>query len=160
MEAQREISGVFTYLLVHETGLALYPTCRDAADFVVPVTGERVPVPPGLRVFATINPASIGGGRNQLPRSISGLLTRVRLAAPSDSELSAITLAVFAGCIGGGLIRTDHVAAVFRVHQEVVRAMAERSLGRGGGVQPFNLRDIIKVCHGIDGRLLGWPRPC
>lgn len=123
---------------------------RSATTFTLPATGEKVPLE-GVRVFATMNPASIGGGRGQLPRSIAGLFSHVRLEAPSPQELSLIVLSVFSGCLGKGLVCADHVSSIFNFHTEVLAEMTRGQLARrsSGTMQPFNLRDLIKVCIGV-----------
>ncbi len=120
----------------------------------MPVTGEQLLLA-GVRVFATMNPAAAGGNRHQLPPSLAALFTHVRLAAPSDAELSCIATSVFAGCITEGLVREDHVASVLALHCRLEAAMEARELGAGGGVAHLTLRDLIKVraaaCQGGEG---------
>ena len=111
---------------------------------MVPQTGERVPLA-GVRCFATVNPVSVGGGRSQLPRSLASCFTHVQLAAPTAPELEDITAAVFAGCVEQGLLRAEHVRAVFAAHRDVCEELAARRLVGTGGPTAFNLRDIIKA---------------
>ncbi len=117
---------------------------RSNATFTVPLTGEQLPLA-GVRVFATMNPAAAGGNRHQLPPSLAALFTHVRLAAPSDAELSAIATSIFTGCITEGLVREDHVASVLALHRQLRTAMEARDLGAGGGVAHVTLRNLIKV---------------
>ncbi len=111
----------------------------------MPTTGERLPLA-GVRLFATMNPVSVGGGRGVLPRSLAALFTHVRLEAPSEQETALILLHVFAESMAAGHVRFEHVGALHRFHMEVVGAVEERKLAAGGGARPsFNLRDLIKV---------------
>lgn len=119
---------------------------RRSDHYVVPMTGECVPLD-NVRVFATMNPTSTGGGRNQLPRSVTGLFTQIRLDAPSKREVSEILLSVFAESIYKRFIRVDDVSSIFNFHHAVNEALEQRKVGHSGGVQKFNLRDLIKVQH-------------
>ena len=122
--------------------------CRHHSHFVVPGTGERVPLA-GVRVFATMNPTSVGGGRNRLPRSIASRFTRVVLSEPTEQEKALILLSEFASCIKNGYVTEAHVSAVHNFHKDVVAKLQAQQIGRTGGAQLFNLRDLIKVdvCH-------------
>lgn len=100
-----------------------------------------------VRVFATMNPASIGGGRTQLPRSIRCLFNSVHMAAPSTEELSCIMLHIFAGCLEADTIAPETVSKLFLLHQRIADALQRREIGQGGGASEFNLRDLIKVQH-------------
>ncbi|CAF5134072.1 unnamed protein product, partial [Rotaria sp. Silwood1] len=59
---------------------------RGVTEFLVPNTGEKVPLK-NILLFATMNPSTIGGGRSKLPRSISNLFTIVQLDDYSEEEL-------------------------------------------------------------------------
>lgn len=65
----------------------LSPLLDPIADaFHIEATNEDVPIQQ-LRVFATMNPSSIGGNRRKLPRGISNVFTSVKL-----SEYAAVSL--------------------------------------------------------------------
>lgn len=97
------------------------------------------------RIFATMNPISVGGGRSQLPRSIRCLFNEARLSPPSAPELAGITFDLFAPCMEADLIHKDTVTQLFQLHARVGRALEQRAIGKGGGVMAFNLRDLIKA---------------
>ena len=96
-------------------------------------------------IFATMNPASVGGGRNRLPRSARNLFTTISLQKPSEAEVRSIALDVFGPCLSKGLIDQQHTVRLLNFHQAAVTAAERRDLGRGGAAAEFNLRDLIKV---------------
>eukprot|EP01038_Epipyxis_sp_PR26KG_P004737 gene4737-6644_t len=91
--------------------------------FKVPLTGERIPLE-NIRVFATMNPASIGGGRSKLPRSIKNLFTSLIL----DDMLDEILL-----------------QKLFDIHKDVKSAVTKRDIGKKGGPFEFNLRTLLQL---------------
>jgi hypothetical protein len=66
-----------------------------APAFVVPGSGERLGLS-NLTVFATMNPSSIGGGRNKLPRSIEALFTQA--SCSSSGEVVVVVVLVVVLC--------------------------------------------------------------
>ena len=68
----------------------------DAAPkFVVPGNSSRVLDLAGVRIFATMNPASTGGNRARLPRSIASCFTPVFLEAYEVEDVFMILEKVF-----------------------------------------------------------------
>jgi hypothetical protein len=92
-----------------------------------------------------MNPASVGGGRSRLPRSVRNLFTAVQLQKPSADEVKCITLDLFADCLNCGLLDKQHAACLLNFHTAAVTAAERRDLGRAGAAAEFNLRDLIKV---------------
>jgi hypothetical protein len=99
----------------------------------------------GVKVFATMNPERVGGGRSKLPESIKSLFTTVKLDVPTDHELSLILLVVFKSCIDHRLVSEAAVSCIFNFHQAVCAALGRRDIGKVGGPYEFNLRDLIKT---------------
>lgn len=98
-----------------------------------------------MRIFATMNPASVGGSRMQLPRSIQALFNTARLAAPTAEELGSITQQLYAPCVAKGWVQAGSVSALMRLHQHVAAAQERREVGKQAGMADLNLRDLIKV---------------
>jgi midasin (ATPase involved in ribosome maturation) len=93
-----------------------------------------------------MNPASVGGGRSRLPRSVRNLFTAVELQAPSSEELKAIMLQLLYPAVQRGLLDKEHVLHLLDFHQAAVQAVQHRDIGRGqGAASEPNLRDLIKV---------------
>ncbi len=96
-----------------------------------------------LRVIATMNPTSVGGGRSRLPVSIISTFSQVRLDTPSDEELSEILVDTFEPLVQIGLLPPVTIKDIFSFHQDVGSLLSNGSLGRV--TAPFNLRDLIKA---------------
>ena len=113
-------------------------------------------------ILATMNPASIGGGRTRLPRSIMSLFTSVMLDAYELDDLKQI--------FRDSLVKKELMAntpeeemgswfpisqwlmdRTFEVHKEVCELVEKRSIGRGGGPFEFNLRSLNHLMHVVRG---------
>ena len=116
---------------------------RDLTQYSLP-NGELLDVR-NVRFYATMNPASVGGGRSQLPRSLRSLFTAVQVAKPSDTEVRDIALDLFDNCLDKQLLDEAHVNCLLNFHRAVITAAERRDLGRGGAPAEFNMRDLIKV---------------
>jgi MoxR-like ATPase len=115
---------------------------RNATEFLVPGTDKKIDVS-GIHVFGTMNPASIGGGRCKLPRSIKNLFAVVKLEEYNAQELRIILSAkIFRDLIGDDDVTDEHVTALFNLQQEVKLQVNEHKIGRGGGPFEFNLRNF------------------
>jgi hypothetical protein len=109
----------------------------------------------GVRVVSAINPLSVGGGRNRLPRSFERLFTVISLQEMSDDEIrmAAHNLFVDPNKRGGSLsahFLGRHNVPVFahratEVLLAVRREVAVGALGQEGGPYVFNLRDVEKL---------------
>ena len=106
-------------------------------------------------MVAAINPLSVGGGRNRLPRSFERLFTVISLQEMSDSEIriAAHNLFVSPAKPGGDLsahFLGGHSVPVY-AHRAtellltVRREVAGGLLGQEGGPYIFNLRDVEKL---------------
>ncbi|WIA29986.1 hypothetical protein OEZ86_000084 [Tetradesmus obliquus] len=118
---------------------------RDTKHFILPNSDSPPLDISSTRIFATMNPASVGGGRSRLPRSVRNLFTAVQLQKPSAEEIKSITLDLFAECLNSGLLDQQHAACLLNFHTAAVTAAERRDLGRAGAAAEFNLRDLIKV---------------
>jgi MoxR-like ATPase len=132
---------------------ALVPLLRRDTNRL-PVPGSDLVIElKGVRVFATMNPVSTGGGRSKLPRSIQSLFTSVLLDGYNDLEMLQILGRCFARLIdmpesGGsdwGVVTKDQLQIIFNLHSEFQRLVAQKELGRVGGPYEFNLRDLMKL---------------
>ncbi|CAF5108400.1 unnamed protein product, partial [Rotaria magnacalcarata] len=116
---------------------------RGATHFTVPTTGEIVEMK-NIRLFATMNPSTIGGGRSKLPRSISNLFSIVQLDDYSENELRMILLRLFAHDLKENNINMNQLDALFDTHISLKVLVRQGNLGRTGGPYELNLRDLSK----------------
>jgi len=130
-------------------GLSFLLDRRNVSHFRVPLTDELIDLSES-RVFATMNPISTGGGRVKLPRSIKTLFTTVTLDVYGNSELESI-LSFLAADLTGNHLTREHLDKVFLVHLEVKEKLARRELGRTGGPDDVNLRDLTKLLDIVRG---------
>jgi MoxR-like ATPase len=114
-------------------------------------SGQDIDIPLGFHVFATMNPASIGGGRSRLPRSIGNLFASVHLEESSQEELRVIIAYMFANQLEDKSISQPQLQALFDLHW-TIKSMIEKSIvGRVGGPYEINLRDLAKVRDVLSG---------
>ena len=114
-------------------------------------SGQDIDIPPGFHVFATMNPASIGGGRSRLPRSIGNLFASVHLEESSQEELRVILAYMFAKQLKDKSLSQPQLQALFNLHW-TIKSMIEKSIvGRVGGPYEINLRDLAKVRDVLSG---------
>ena len=116
---------------------------RSVNSYTVPNTGKTIDLSDVL-IFATMNPSTIGGGRNKLPRSISNLFTIVQLDEYSPEELHVILIGEFLEELKEKKINMDQLEDVFRMHRSIKASVREGKLGRTGGPYEVNLRDLSK----------------
>eukprot|EP00854_Cymbomonas_tetramitiformis_P001994 gene1994-2679_t len=116
---------------------------RDRRPFVIPGSGEVVR-DHDIRWFATINPASTGGGRRQLPRAIQSTMVMVHLGEYSEGEILQIARHMFRDLLARGHLRDEHVHSILAVHNGLRRAIDDGEVSMHGGL--VNLRDIRKLC--------------
>ena len=116
---------------------------RNAECFCVPGSGEEVCVK-NTRIFATLNPASTGGGRHKLPRSIENLFVSVKLDEYNTDELFVIVLDLFDDAIKQNFISIELVQKLYALHLAVKEKYKQREIGRCGGPYEFNLRELVK----------------
>jgi MoxR-like ATPase len=148
------------WLLLDEVNLAppevlegLVPLLRrDASELHVPGTDIKESLR-NVRVFATMNPVSTGGGRNKLPRSIESLFTTVSLDGYGHVETFEILKRCFVKLLEvpnssdktWGALTYGQLTQLYELHCEFGRLVASRDLGRVGGPFEFNLRDLMKL---------------
>jgi MoxR-like ATPase len=130
---------------------ALLPLLRRGAEvFAVPGTDIQQPLR-SLRVFATMNPTSVGGGRSKLSRSLQGLFTTVVLDAYEPRELFEIVKGVFAPLLdpasseGWNVMTESLLVRTFQLHEALGKLAQQREIGRVGGPFELNLRDLAKL---------------
>ncbi|CAF1634116.1 unnamed protein product [Rotaria magnacalcarata] len=110
------------------------------------------------RIYATMNPANIGGGRTRLPRSIVRMFTSVKLDPYDDIELKLIVETVFSDLLPENrnsqttpagdwpILTHSQLDKVFELHKEIHKLVSSRDIGQTGGPHEINLRDLIKLC--------------
>ena len=113
------------------------------SELIVP--GSRPEDLQQSRVFATMNPSSVGGGRARLPRSVKSMFTTVVLEEYVSQELRMIMKGLFAEAVEEGLVSEEHISSMFSFHQAVQAKISSREIGRVGGPYELNLRDMTKV---------------
>ena len=114
-------------------------------------SGQDIDIPLGFHVFATMNPASIGGGHSLLPRSIGNLFASVHLEESSQEELRVIIAYMFTNQLEDKSISQPQLRALFDLHW-TIKSMIEKSIvGRVGGPYEINLRDLAKVRDVLSG---------
>lgn len=99
------------------------------------------------RIFATMNPVSVGGGRSALPRSILQHFTVVHIPPHDEKEFQDIMKCLFREFIaadGGstGILQGEHLSRLYNIHKEVDDACRKQELD---GAHQFTLRDAAKV---------------
>ncbi|CAF4810853.1 unnamed protein product, partial [Rotaria sp. Silwood1] len=129
---------------------------RDKKTIVL--TGNTEPIELNSRIYATMNPANIGGGRSRLPRSIFRMFTSVKLDPYDDIELQLIVTSVFSDLLPENknsettktgdwpILTHEQLNQVFKLHKEIHKLVSSRDIGQTGGPHEINLRDLIKLC--------------
>ena len=115
-----------------------------ANSWQVPFTGETISLA-DIRVFATMNPSSIGGGRSKLPRSVRNLFTTILVEGHGEHELAAIFKDSCADMMNKGDITEDLVDQIFKVHNDIREEVHNRTLGRVGGPYEINVRQLMQI---------------
>ncbi|CAF3117103.1 unnamed protein product [Rotaria sp. Silwood2] len=116
---------------------------RGTTEFVVPLTGEKVDATDTL-IFATMNPATIGGGRSKLPRSVSNLFSIVQLEDYSEDELRTILDNLFRFEQIDKTIDAEQLDRVYALQKTLKEDVRDGKVGRTGGPYELNLRDLSK----------------
>ena len=118
--------------------------CGADRIFQVSSTGEKFNVK-YLRIFATMNPVSVGGGRSKLPRSVQNLFTQVNLDVCRDEELYSIILNLFSDLTNTeGCLTFDDLKNLFDFYIDLKSRLSAKEIGRIGGPYELNLRDFVK----------------
>ena len=141
------------WLLLDEVNLAsseilqsLTPLLDRKLDiFTVPGSEEEIKDElKDLRVFATMNPLNIGGGRSKLSKSIENLFTIVKLEEYDSEELFMIIVDLFQKAFSKKIVNLKHIIDLYKLHAEIKAKYSRREIGRHGGPYEFNLREIAK----------------
>ncbi|GMH42187.1 hypothetical protein BSKO_10106 [Bryopsis sp. KO-2023] len=125
---------------------------RRSGHFHVPGTDQVIPLD-GLYIFATMNPASLGGGRSRLSRSFLSLFMVVHLEGHSDWELRAIMSSLFCEMVQRGYLKEQSLNDIFNLHVEIRGCVSRKEMGKSGGPYEFNLRDLTKVRDIVEGNI-------
>jgi midasin len=126
-----EVLEALVPLLDRSNEVYRLPFGASAAD---DTGGDSAEVPlKDVRVFATMNPQSIGGGRSKLPRSIKNLFNIVKLSPYHDGELRLIVNKLCAPLLTTNDLTQALVDQLFAIHVAVREAVLKRDIGRVGG---------------------------
>lgn len=146
------------WLLLDEINLAspevldgLATLFRHGAKALTLPSGQDVTIPDGFHLFATMNPATIGGGRSRLPRSIGNLFASVLLEQPLDEEVRAILDFLFRSEIKKQYLSVQQLGDLFALHCIIKGMVGKGDIGRVGGPYEINLRDLVKVRDVLSG---------
>ncbi|KAA0145556.1 hypothetical protein FNF31_08021 [Cafeteria roenbergensis] len=153
------------WVLLDEVNLCP-PEVLDALSPLLQHSDRRIPIPghpawtapkfvsaSSGRVLGTMNPASVGGNRGRLPRSIANLFTRVQLSECSEDELLEIAQCLFQELLphpdpSSGryvAITPKQLQSVFEAHLEIAKLVNDRTVGVAGGRHELNMRDLAKL---------------
>ena len=153
------------FLLLDEINLASQEVLDELRTIIDPtirsytVRGESKQINrhDDFRVFATMNPASVGGGRGRLPQSIESMFVKVHLEKYSPTEETQICIDSFAlsGLIGGegSVLGEKELKSLVSLHQEVKKLVECKDIGKQGGPYDFNVRDLLKARDVIKGNV-------
>ena len=123
-------------------------------SYYVKGLGKSVEKHADFRLFATMNPESVGGGRTKLPRSIENAFLQIRLQHYSRNEEGQICIHQFAAKdLVPGLLKRQDVGALLDLHFEVKTMIDRREIGRRGGPYELNVRDLLKVGDILAGNM-------
>lgn len=129
--------------------------CLDhRGELFIPELGRSFKCPPTFRVFACQNPLSQGGGRKGLPKSFLNRFTKVYMDALSSDDFLDIASILHPSIPKSILVKMIGFNA--RLYHET---MIAHSYGNSGAPWEFNLRDILRWCELMEGRLDCQPDP-
>ena len=140
-----------TVILLDELNLArkellnqLMPLFANESQLFIPALAKSIPID-GSIIVAAMNPASIGGGREKLPRSTQAHFIQVQLSTFEARELMYITIKILYDHLNAGYLTENLVEKINEFHFEISEKARLRQIGRLGGPYDFNLRDIEKL---------------
>ncbi|CAF2953951.1 unnamed protein product [Rotaria sp. Silwood2] len=149
-----------TVILFDELNLArkellnqLTPLFANEKELFIPALAKSIPID-GSIIVAAMNPASIGGGREKLPRSTQTHFIQVQLTAFEVHELMYITIALLRSHLDAHYLTSTLVEKINQFHYEISEKARLRQIGRLGGPYDFNLRDIEKLSNLIGAHSL------
>ena len=142
-----------TVILFDELNLArkellnqLTPLFANDNELFIPALAKSIPID-GSIIVAAMNPASVGGGREKLPRSTQAHFIQVQLTSFEVHELMHITIALLRSHLDAGYLTPKLVETINAFHYEISEKARLRQIGRIGGPYDFNLRDIEKLSN-------------
>ena len=94
-----------------------------------------------------MNPASTGGGRGKLPRSVESYFLQVQLANFEVLELMHITIALLRSHVEAGYLTNKFIEKINLFHYDISEKVRLRQIGHVGRPNHFNLRDIEKLSN-------------
>eukprot|EP01018_Ginkgo_biloba_P038909 Gb_21123 [translate_table: standard] len=112
----------------------------------IPELGCSFECPPSFRVFACQNPSYQGGGRKGLPKSFLNRFTKVYVDALHEDDFLFISSALHPFIPRTILSKLIHFNR--RLHEDT---MVQCKYGQIGSPWEFNLRDVLRSCHLIEG---------
>lgn len=140
-----------TVILFDELNLArkellnqLMPLFANEDELFIPALAKSIPID-GSIIIAAMNPASIGGGREKLPRSTQTHFIQVQLSAFEVQELMYITISLLRSHLDDNYLTSALIEKINQFHYEISENARLRQIGRLGGPYDFNLRDIEKL---------------
>jgi midasin (ATPase involved in ribosome maturation) len=142
-----------TVILFDELNLArkellnqLMPLFANENELFIPALAKSIPID-GSIIIAAMNPTSIGGGREKLPRSTQTHFIQVQLAAFEKHELMHITISLLRSHLDASYLTPELIEKINEFHYEISEKARVRQIGRLGGPYDFNLRDIEKLSN-------------
>ena len=142
------------FLLLDEINLASQEVLDEIKTMINPMLksyfvkglGKPVQKHSDFRLFATMNPESVGGGRTNLPRSIENAFLKIILQDYNRREESQICIHQFSvKNLVPGLLQKEDIDALLSFHFLVKNMINRREIGRRGGPYELNVRDLLKV---------------
>lgn len=115
-------------------------------EVYVPELGRTFKCPPSFRIFACQNPSHQGGGRKGLPKSFLNRFTKVFVDALHEDDFLFISSALHPSIPKTFLSKLIEFNA--RLHNDT---MVQCRYGQIGSPWEFNLRDVLRSCHLIEG---------
>ena len=150
------------FLLLDEVNLASQEVLDElkaivtpaSADYFVFGLGVKILKHKDFRLFATMNPASVGGGRTKLPRSVENSFLSINLQEYEREEENQICAYQFnnQGLVPR-LLKVDDVKRLLDFHFGVKLMISRREIGRQGGPYELNVRDLLKVGDVLEGNM-------
>lgn len=98
-----------------------------------------------LRIFATMNPSNIGGGRSKLPLSIRNLFSILTIEKHTEVELRLIMTSLFTDLVTEQFMTEKQVDNLFYLYLKLKHMLDKGTIGRVGGPYDINLRDFTKL---------------
>ncbi|XP_022152480.1 midasin isoform X2 [Momordica charantia] len=116
------------------------------AEVFIPELALTFKCPPSFRVFACQNPSSQGGGRKGLPKSFLNRFTKVYLDELVEDDYLFICSSLYESIPKPLLSKL--ILFNKKLHEEV---MLYKKFAQNGSPWEFNLRDVLRSCHIIEG---------